>query len=231
MPPGITRLLHFIRVKNLLYSIDDVRQVVDKCKVCSELKPRFYKPPIAHIVKATEPFERISIDFKGPLPSSTKNCFILTVVDEFSRFPFAFPCASCDAKTVISCLKQLFTLFDMPGYVHSDRGPAFMSQELIAFLNSCGTACSKTSVYNAPGNGQCERYNDVVWNAIMLALKSCNLDIRNWQDVMNDALLFIRSLLCTATNVSPHERFLSISEGQPLASLLPPGYVHRALSI
>ena len=51
--PGITRLHHFIRVKNLPHSIEDVRQVVNKCNVCSELKPRFYKPPIAHIVKAT----------------------------------------------------------------------------------------------------------------------------------------------------------------------------------
>jgi hypothetical protein len=34
--------------------------------------------------------ERLSIDFKGPLPTATRNAYILAVVDEYSRFPFAF---------------------------------------------------------------------------------------------------------------------------------------------
>lgn len=37
------------------------------------------------------PFEHICIDFKGPLPSSTPEQYMLTIVDEFSRFPFAYP--------------------------------------------------------------------------------------------------------------------------------------------
>ena len=52
---------------------------------------------------------------KGKLP-------YVRVVTEFSRFPFAFPCRNVSAKTVIQCLTQLFCLFGMPGYVHSDRG-------------------------------------------------------------------------------------------------------------
>ena len=159
---GITRLHHFVRVKNLPYSIDDERKIVNNCSVCSELKPHFYRPLTAYVVKATQPLERISLNFKGPLPSSTKNRFLLTIVDEFSRFPFAFPCPNCNASTVISCLKQLFTLFGTPGFVHSDRGPAFMSRELISFLTNCGIACSKTLIHNAQGNGQCERYNGVI---------------------------------------------------------------------
>ena len=53
---------------------------------------------------------------------------MLTVIDEFSRFPFA--CSSVDAKTVISCLNRLFALFGMPAYIHSDRGTMFMSHAL-----------------------------------------------------------------------------------------------------
>jgi len=102
--PGITRLNHYVRAKNLPYSVDDVRKVVHDCTVCAEVKPNLYKPPDAQLVKATQPFERLSLDFKGPLPSSTKNHYMWTVVDEHSRFPFAFPCRSTDTETVISCL-------------------------------------------------------------------------------------------------------------------------------
>ena len=94
--PGITRFYHFVQIKNLPYSIDDVRKVVHKCRICAEIKPNFYKPPNAQLVKATQPLERLSLDFKGPLPSSSKNRYILTIVDEFSRFPFAFPCSNID---------------------------------------------------------------------------------------------------------------------------------------
>ena len=121
--PGITRLNHYVRAKHLPYSIDNVRKVVvHDCTVCAEVKPNFCKPPDAQLVKGTQPFERLSLDFKGPLPSSTKNHYMLTVVDEYSRFPFAFPCRSTDAETVISCLNQLFALFGMLAYIHSDQG-------------------------------------------------------------------------------------------------------------
>ena len=176
--PGITRFYHFVRMKNLPYFIDDVRKVVNKCRLCAEIKPNFYKPPNAQLVKATQPLERLSLDFKGSLPSSSKNRYILTIVDEFSRFPYAFPCSNIDAKTVIAFLNQLFAIFGMPSYVHTDRAATFLLQDLLSFFRRRGIACSRTSVYNAPGNGQCERYNGVIWSAIRLALRSRKLDIR-----------------------------------------------------
>ena len=104
--------------------VEEVRGRVSECKICSEIKPIFYHPPKAELIKATQPFGWLSLDFKGPLPTSSKNRFLLTVVDECFRFLFAFPCANTDAKTVIACLSQLFTLFDMTNFIHSDRGPA-----------------------------------------------------------------------------------------------------------
>jgi len=170
--PGVTRLIHYVRAKNLPYSVDDVRKVVGDCSVCAEVKPNCYKLPDAHLVKALQPFEQLSLDFKGPLPSSTKNHYMLTVVDEYSRFPFGFPCRSTDAETVISCLNQLFTLFGMPAYVHSDRGLAFVSHDLISYLHQRGISCSNTSIYNPRGNGQCEGYNGIIWSSVKLAVKS-----------------------------------------------------------
>ena len=136
----------------------------------------------------------------------TQNKYILTIVDEYSRFPFAFPCRDVSSETVIKCLVHLFSLFGMPGFVHSDRGPSLISTELRTFLNSRGIATSRTSAYNPRGNGQVERYNGIVWKTISLALESRGLAQSNWEQVLADALHSIRSLLCTATNCTPHER-------------------------
>ncbi|KRZ72456.1 Retrovirus-related Pol polyprotein from transposon 17.6 [Trichinella papuae] len=90
--PGVTRMAHYVRSKNLPYTIGEIQRITTSCRVCAELKPRFFKGDSGKLIKATAPFERLNIDFKGPLPSASSNRYILTVVDEYSRFPFAFPC-------------------------------------------------------------------------------------------------------------------------------------------
>ena len=203
--PGITRFNHFARSKNIPCSIEDIRKINASCQTCLKLKPQFHKST-GKLIKATQPFERLNIDFKGPLPSVTQNKYILTVVDEYSRFPFAFPCRDVSTETVIKCLVQLFSLFGMPGFVHSDRGQSLISAELRTFLNSKGIATSRTSAYNPRGNGQVERYNGIIWKTVSLALESRCLAQSHWEQVLADALHSIRSLLCTATNCTPHER-------------------------
>ena len=204
--PGVVRMIHFVRCRNLPYSVDDVKRMVASCTICSKLKPNFYKPPPGHLIKSTQPFERLNVDFKGPLPSSSRNKYLLTIVDEYSRFPFAFPCSDTSSATVIRCLTQLFTMFGMPSYLHSDQGSSFMSSEIKTFLSSHGISSSRTTPYNPQGNGQVERYNGIIWKAVLLALESRNLKVEQWEIVLADALHSIRTLLSTATNSTPHER-------------------------
>ena len=227
--PGVIRLLHFVKAKNLPFSTQDVRDICSKCRICAELKPKFYQSQKSKVVKATRPMERLSIDFKGPLPSSSRNKFFLTVVDEYSRFPFAIPCSNVASETVIKCLEVIFSLCGMPEFIHSDRGSSFMSEELISFLRSKGIASSRSTPYHPIGNSQVERYNGIVWKSVRLALASVKLPIEQWERVLPDALHSIRSLLSTATNTTPHDRFFNFSrkssQGVSLPSWLSPGPV------
>lgn len=166
--PGVTRMIHFVRSKNLPFSVEDVRKVTSGCSVCAEVKPRFCRKKEGHLIKSTAPFERLNIDFKGPLPSSSNNRYLLVIVDEYSRFPFAFPCSDLSATTVVRCLSELFTVFGVPAYVHSDRGTSFMSSEVKSFLLERGVATSRTTPYNPQGNGQVERYNAIIWRVVPL---------------------------------------------------------------
>ncbi|GFW69424.1 retrovirus-related Pol polyprotein from transposon opus [Trichonephila clavipes] len=129
--PGVTRMHHWVRCKNIPFSLEDIKKVTNSCLICNELKPRFVKN-VGTLVKATAQFE---------------------------RFPFAIPCSDISAKTVILHLKNIFSIFGMPSFIHSDRGSSFMSHELKSFLTSQGIATSRTTPYNPAGNGQVERYN------------------------------------------------------------------------
>lgn len=84
-----------------------------------------------------------------------------------------------------------------------------MSQELKSFLTSLGISTSRTTAYNPQGNGQVEKYNGIVWKTIQLALTSRKMEIRYWEELLQPALHSIRSLLCTATNSTPHERMFT----------------------
>ena len=202
--PGVTRLAHFVKQRNLSFSLDQVRQVVRSYTVCAEIKAQSFKPETVHLIKATCPFERLSLNFKDPPPSTNQNRFLITIIDESSRFPFAFPCRDTSAKSIISGLDQLFTMFGMLAYIHSDRGSAFMSAEFKRYLHDKGIASSRTTSYNPAGNGQVECLNQTLRQTIKLGLKTHKLPLQHWQDLLSNALHSVRSLLCTPTNQTPH---------------------------
>ena len=143
--------------------------------------------------------ERISIDFKDPFPSTSRNTYLLMVVDEYSRFAFAYPCPNMFTSTVIRCLGQLFALCGMPSFVHSDLGLSFMSRELKSNLTKHVVSTSRSTPYHSTGNSQEERCNRTIWKSIQLALKGRRLPVTHWETVLNDALHSTRSLPCAVT--------------------------------
>ena len=170
------------------------------CRICAELKPSFYKSAENQLIKATKHFERKRLDFKEPLQSFSSNKYLLVLIDEYSRFPFAFPCPDMYSSTVINCLNKLFSLCEMPRYVHSDNAKSFSSGSQKEFLMKRGIASSKSIPYHPTGNSQVERYVDVIWKSIRPAQKSYNLPLSCWENVLQNALHCVRSLLNTTTN-------------------------------
>jgi len=213
--PGYVRLYHFIRARNLPFTSNKTKAVCSKCQVCAEIKPRFYRREPASLIKATNAWDRLSTDFKGPVKGPKP--YLLVVIDEYSRFPFAFPCKKMTAEVVADCLSTLFSVFGFPTYIHSDRGTAFVIRELKSFLSVRGIATSYSSPYHPEGNSLCERANQTIWKTVRLLLRSNDLAEDQWELVLPTALHAIRSLQCTATNQTPHERLFSYS---PRANLV-----------
>ena len=170
------------------------------CPGCAELKPRFHAAAPGTLIKATWPFQA----------HSSKRLRPSTIVGEFSRFPFTFPCVDKTSATVMKYLSQLFIIFSMPSDIHSDRGSRFISDELKQFLHGRGVVTSRTTSNNPRGNELLERQNGIIWKAVTFTLKSRGqIIIGMWEVVLPDSLHAIRSLLCTFTNATPHERLFA----------------------
>ena len=126
------------------YSFDDVKKMTSVDAICGEINPKFFKLPIVSFIRSLQPFERLSMDFKGPLFSKTNNHYIFSVVYEFLQFSFFF---SCRSRTIILCLRSLFNLFGFPAIVNSDNAKCFVSKKIKKFLNERRIASTFSSVY------------------------------------------------------------------------------------
>ena len=154
--------------------------------------------------------ERLSIDFKGPVPSVTSNTYLLVVIDEYLQFPFVFPCPNMHTTTIIKALDRLFSLTGMPSYIHSHRGTSFMPKELRDYLVQKGVATCKTTPNHPTGSAQVEQFNGTIWKMIQLSIRSWDLTEKYWKLILQEKLYSTRSLLCTSTNTTPTSTFLFI---------------------
>lgn len=219
--PGVERLTHYINNLNLEHPIDGLQKicsaVCEQCRVCAIVKPRWLQPPEkATLIESTQPWERLSIDFMGPKPESSGGFkYVLTVVDEWSRFPFAFTTKDRSSETVIAALQQLFSLFGPPKQIHSDRGKEFLSDSFLAFLRNWGVTKSSTNPYNPRANGQCERFNGIIWRTVRCLMEDKQLRPEQWPSEVSVALSAIRSLKCRSTGSTPHELLLNFHRQHP----------------
>ena len=81
----------------------DVSQFITSCKTCQLIGKSRYKnvAPLILTETISTPFKRWIIDIIGPLEKSKKNNrFILTMIDDATRYPECFALLSCDAVHV-----------------------------------------------------------------------------------------------------------------------------------
>ena len=82
---------------------------------------------------ANRPFQCVSMDFVGPLPTTDKNNkYILVAIDLFSRFTRLFATSDKSSETVIDCLTCVFNTFGYP-----DTLLTLLTYPLLIFQQLC----------------------------------------------------------------------------------------------
>ena len=106
---------------------DDIKLYVQNCHVCQISgyghKPRAYPMQVAKM--ADSPFFRVSVDLIRPLPVTTPHRFkyILTYVDNASRYTEAIPLRDINVSIVADALFEVGTRVGFRTTLCSDNGP------------------------------------------------------------------------------------------------------------
>nr|GEZ67891.1 reverse transcriptase domain-containing protein [Tanacetum cinerariifolium] len=101
----------------------DAHDLVARCDACQhqcKILQRDEMPQNA--IQVCEIFDVWGIDFMGPFPSSRGNKYILVAVNYLSMWLEAKALPTNDVRDVVKFLKSLFTRFETPRAIISDRG-------------------------------------------------------------------------------------------------------------
>ena len=181
----------------------DVAEFCRVCQRCSERNPPIPQPRASMgELRATEPWEVVSIDFMTDLPTTQNgNKHILICCDHFTRWIEVFPLPDMKATTVASVLvKEVFSRFSCPKFLHSDRAANFRGELISEVCRLMGIEKTFTTSFHPQGNGRCERVNRTVLAMLSKYLDDSHAD---WDKHLPLLVLAYRAQIHRSLGYSP----------------------------
>ena len=169
----------------------DCNAFVRNCGACQRNKPA-RKPKRAPVVfPHSDRFDVVHVDIVGPLPVSSKgHAYLLTMIDRFSRWLEAVPCASLTAENMATLfLNTWVARFGVPARVISDQGRNFDSALFKRVLASLGCDKVRTTAYHPQSNGMVERSHRTLKESLRCLISTSE----DWEACLPLALLALRN--------------------------------------
>ena len=179
------------------------QKVIQKCTICNtaggapkDQKAFYWRQGSSY------PYQRLNLDYVGPLVSSNGCRYILSVCDLFSKFYHAFPVRHADAKTTIRILlKEIIPLVGIPEAIHHDRGSHFTASTVQEIADQLGIEVTTTPAYN-PKSSPVERFHSTLKD---LLSKLVGDHPQKWSQFLPHALFTIRTSYNRNLGASPFE--------------------------
>ena len=188
-----------------------IREWVMSCEQClteSRIDCTFTGPPLQnpneHI---TAPEDAMQIHLVPELPPSGGHENIVTAMDVFSRYLFAYPTSNQDVKTTAKVLINIMTKHAyLPTTLISDKGTAFMSHVIKEVAGVLGITLKHATTIYAQTIGLLERSHA----SIKQALKIETGERRSlWHKYINIAVLNYNTSYHTSIGCEPSRVFHS----------------------
>ena len=177
-------------------SDQSVESAIRTCIPCQATSTQVQSAPLAMTPVPDHPWQQISADFCGPLPSGE---YLLTVTDQYSKYPVVEIVSSTAADVVITRLEKIFAMFSYPSVIKTDNGPPFNSAAWAKYLASIGCKHRKITPLWPQANGQVETFN----KPLMKAVRAAHIQGLAWKHSLHQFLQAYRFTPHSTTQLTP----------------------------
>ena len=173
-----------------------VRTELEHCLACQATAQPNHPEPIKTATMPNSPWDKVKIDFYGPLPTGQ---YILVVIDCYSRFHEIEILTTISAQKVIPKVDSIFARHGIPSHLTADNGPPFQSHEFGRYMTAMGITHTTSTPLWPQGNAEVEAFMKPLGKAI----KTAHLERRPWQQELSRFLLTYCSTPHSTTKVPP----------------------------
>ena len=193
--------------------IPRIRKYINECVICAQNKSYSSKCKSGTLPKnEVQPFEVVSIDLVGPLPTSIGgHRYVLTMIDNASRWAEAVALTNIRAETVAESLVRCWIhRFGPPRHFLSDCGTQFLSCVFQELQMRLSFKHKHTTIFHPQGNSIVERLH----REIKDRLRCCRI---SWFKALQDCVWHHnRTEPSDANRPSPFQFLFGRSPGIPI---------------
>lgn len=165
--------------------------------------------------------ERVHLDFLGPLPRTEGgNEYILMMIDNFTKWVEYISLPSQTAEvTARAAVNDLFSRFGYPYEIFTNQDRDFESELFLKICTILGIHKARTRPYRPSYNGQVERYNHILMDAVR-----CYIDgqPKTWNKYLGQLAEALRSTVNRHTVYAPNRLVLGREVNIPSTLMFTP---------
>jgi len=183
--------------KNMRRNIEEYVRSCEQCQLRGNRGGSDFLNPI----RVRKTFDRIGIDFVGPLTRSRRgNKYILVVTDYLTKWPEAKALREATAeKTAEFLYKEIICRHGCPKTIQSDRGTHFNNKLIKQLCDKFRIKQQLSSPYHPQSNGLVERFNRTLCEALAKTLE----DEKQWDEHIEAVLFAYRTNKHSITKRTP----------------------------
>lgn len=190
----------------------DIERKAKACMGCLTTRDNPRRVEISPWPVPEAPWQRIHVDFLGPIRSS----YFLVILDAYTKWVEVFKMTSITTEQTILRLRETFSRFGLPRLLVSDNGTQLVSAEFKDFLKRNGIEHVTSPTFYPASNGAAENAVRTFKKAMKAAMNDTERRKVPVEVLMHRFLLMYRNANHCTTKKSPAQMML----GRQLATRL-----------
>ncbi|CAI5944588.1 unnamed protein product [Closterium sp. NIES-65] len=200
---GVQRTTDLVRKQYDWYGMgSDVSAFVRGCPTCTFQRGSWTAKGELRPVPVTKPWDRVVIDFVGPLPVTEKggNRYIISAMDHFTKWPECKAVRHADSATAAAFVaEKIISTHGCPLVIHTDNGQHFHG-EFGVLLEKFGIYHEFSRPNHPQSSGLIERFQRTLKGALVRLGETNPFE---WDENICWVLLGYRASIHSSTKFSP----------------------------